>query len=76
MKLRDLKEVLVDALDFRYDSTTEIIDYETEAHFREEEDGHIYLGGDYYCGNYTDLLNREVISIEPMHNSLWITIKS
>lgn len=75
MTLAMVKNVLnkVDAMTlFDYDSDVEVINYETGAHYRREDNGVITLGGDPIKADENFVLSLPVVCIEPAPHSVLI----
>ena len=79
MTLAMVKNVLnkVDAMTlFDYDSDVEVINYETGAHYRREDNGVITLGGDPIKADENFVLSLPVVCIESApHNVLIISVR-
>ena len=75
MTLAMVKNVLnkVDAMTlFDYDSNVEVINYETGAHYRKEDNGVMTLGGDPIKADENFVLSLQVVCIEPAPHSVLI----
>ena len=75
MTLAMIKNVLnkVDAMTlFDYDSNVEVINYETGAHYRRDDNGVMTLGGDPIKADENFVLSLQVVCIEPAADSVLI----
>lgn len=53
----------------------ELFDYHTGAHFRQDEEGNVLLGGDPWPGTWTDVMRMRVVEFSFHGNILEATIQ-